>query len=143
MYYEGSYFWQLFHDTQVYTRRATAIYCGSPARRALNQPFLLHHARTSKPGTACHVPECMRTACHLPVYTGARVDGKQYQFLDRVLLICKIPTLIPSDTKIPSIRSWFSQARAPVRAFTISTKKIPKLFRKHPTPPPPKDDHQI
>lgn len=32
MYYEGSYFWQLFHDTQVYTRRATAIYCGSPAR---------------------------------------------------------------------------------------------------------------
>eukprot|EP00752_Nemacystus_decipiens_P001851 g1784.t1 len=32
MYYEGSYFWQLFHDTQVYTRRATSIYCGSPAR---------------------------------------------------------------------------------------------------------------
>lgn len=32
MYYEGSYFWQLFHDTQVYTRRATAIYCGSPSR---------------------------------------------------------------------------------------------------------------
>lgn len=32
MYYEGSYFWQLFHDTQVYTRRATSIYCGPPAR---------------------------------------------------------------------------------------------------------------
>lgn len=32
MYYEGSYFWQLFHDTQVYTRRSTSIYCGSPAR---------------------------------------------------------------------------------------------------------------
>ncbi|CAM9520699.1 unnamed protein product [Ectocarpus sp. 12 AP-2014] len=32
MYYKGSYFWQLFHDTQVYTRRATSIYCGPPAR---------------------------------------------------------------------------------------------------------------
>ncbi len=41
MYYEGSYFWQLFHDTQVYTRRATSIHCGSPARQALNYNFLV------------------------------------------------------------------------------------------------------
>ncbi|CAM9200241.1 unnamed protein product [Choristocarpus tenellus] len=32
LYYEGSYFWRLFKDTQIYTKRATAIYCGAPSR---------------------------------------------------------------------------------------------------------------
>ncbi|CAM9573449.1 unnamed protein product, partial [Ectocarpus sp. 8 AP-2014] len=46
MYYEGSYFWQLFHDTQVYTRRATSIYCGPPAstRESLHTQ-LAHHTQ--------------------------------------------------------------------------------------------------
>ncbi|CAM9425892.1 unnamed protein product [Choristocarpus tenellus] len=32
VYFEGSYFWNLFKDTQVYIKRAAAIYCGPPSR---------------------------------------------------------------------------------------------------------------